>query len=280
MGEGGAQRIRINGQDSDCLQAADRGLAYGDGLFETLAVVQGRPCLWRDHGQRLALGCERLRLPPPDLGQLLDDLGMLAAGESGVAKIILTRGCGQRGYRVPERVLANRILYFSADPAMPPPANPAPIRVVLCRTPLALNPLLAGIKHLNRLEQVMARMEWDDPGIDEGIVRDSEGYLIEGISGNLFLVRGNRLLTPLVDRCGVAGVLRGLVITEAKSLGLEVVEQRIAPAALVDADALFLTNSIAGIRPVAEVDGQGYDPGMIPPQLMNKVWEKAFGCDW
>lgn len=275
----GAPRILIDGRESGLIDARDRGLAYGDGLFETVAVIRGKPSLWQGHMDRLTAGCERLGLPLPDPRLLHAEVLELARRETGVAKLILTRGLGLRGYAVPRPAEPCRILQFQPDDSLPPPEGPARIRAILCRTPLGLNPALAGLKHLNRLEQVMARREWDDPAIAEGIMADSEGNIIEGIGSNLFLVQAGRLSTPLLDRCGVAGVMRACVIESAGELGIPVEERRIARDELLAAQGLFLTNALRGIRLVDYLGETRLDPSPLDPRLPGLVWRKAFGSD-
>lgn len=273
----GDPRILIDGRESACVDARDRGLAYGDGLFETLAVIRGIPSLWQGHMARLATGCERLGLPIPVEDRLREEIERLAQGGNGVAKLILTRGIGPRGYVMPEPATPCRILQFHADPALPHAPDRPSVRTVLCRTPLGLNPLLAGLKHLNRLEQVMARREWHDPAIAEGLLCDAEGFVVEGIASNLFLIRGGRMLTPLLDRCGVAGVMRACVMEAAAELGLEVEEGRVTREALFAADGLLLTNSIWGIRLIEAVgDARFETASVVDPRLLNAVWRKAF----
>lgn len=269
-------RTLVNGARTDLIDVRDRGLAYGDGLFETIALVDGEPSLWPLHMARLSRGCERLSLPLPDYDRLMSELSLLADGGSGAGKIILTRGSSCRGYPAPPGIDGNRVIQFSEAPAFPPSPDPEPIRARICDTRLSLNPKTAGIKHLNRLEQVMARMEWQDQTIAEGVMLDMEGYVVEGISSNLFLQEGDKLLTPLLDRCGVAGVMRTSVMESARSLGIVVDEERVSRDRLVDADAVFFTNALTGIRPVAAINNRLFQPELISRILIKNVWNKSF----
>ncbi len=251
----------VDGTPADAIVVSDRGLQYGDGLFETIAVVDGRPCLWDRHVERLRAGCERLAIPMPPEHQLAEEAQRLARGvDRAVLKLILTRGEGGRGYR--------------------PPDSPRPRRIVrltpYCETRLGHQPLLAGLKHLNRLEQVLARAEWSDPDVAEGLMLDLDGRVVEGTQTNLFALLEGRLVTPPLNRCGVAGVVREVAIASAAAVGLEVVESVLLPEQVAAADGLFLTSSLAGIWPIRELAGRPMDPKGIPEELRTGILEAAF----
>ena len=267
----------IDGVPADRIPVADRGLQYGDGLFETIAVVDGKPCLWDRHLARLREGCALLSIPPPPEDQLAAEaLGLTRGMDRAVLKLILTRGEGGRGYRPPDPPLPRRILRRTPWPAYPDAWRSTGVRVRYCRTRLGHQPLLAGLKHLNRLEQVLARGEWNDPDIAEGLMLDLDGRVVEGTQTNLFVLQDGQLLTPALDRCGVAGVVRGLVLEAAWVLGFRVVEAALTPERLAAADALFLTSSLAGVWPVRELAGLPVDPDQVPAELRAGVLEAAF----
>jgi 4-amino-4-deoxychorismate lyase len=274
-------RSLVNGIPTDLIDIRDRGLAYGDGLFETLPLLDGRPCLWAGHLARLQLGCQRLGIPFADFDLLAAELGQLAGAESGVGKVIITRGSSARGYAAPADLRPNRLIRFSPGWSPPASIDAIPrIQARLCQTRLSINPQLAGIKHLNRLEQVLARQEWTDSQIAEGLLCDAEGFVVEGVASNLFIREGERLLTPLLDRCGVAGVMRAAVITTALELGIEVVEARFGPEHLLAADAAFVCNSVTGVRLISQIDQHRYTPSWGKPiwqallqALINKMIE-------
>lgn len=239
-------RVMRDGAVFDSLDPADRGLAYGDGLFETMRVHRGQPVWWQEHWRRLQRGAERLGLPMPDehavrreCEQLFGDAG------DGVFKIILTCGAGGRGYTRPERPSPTVVLSRHALPV----AWPDPIAIRWCRTPLAIQPALAGIKHLNRLEQVLARREWSDPAIAEGLMRDTEDRVVCATAANLFILHRGRWLTPNVQRCGVAGIARGWLLENVAGSA----EADLGAAEVSDADAVFLCNAVRGILPVARL---------------------------
>ncbi len=245
---------RLDGQGVSAVPAESRGLAYGDGLFETIAIQDGRPRLLSLHLERLREGSRRLLMSPPGETWLRDEVAALAALPGcGVVKLILFRGTGGRGYR-PDPDATSHCLVL-AFPVAAGTAAARPLRVRLCNLRLGIQPALAGLKHLNRLEQVLARAEWNDPEVDEGLMLDQEGYLVEATQANLFLVCNGRLLTPDLGRCGVAGVMRRLIIERlAPAVNIPVDIGMLTPAALDEASEVFLCNSLYGLRPVAEIE--------------------------
>lgn len=253
-------RALIDGQWGDSLPLDDRGLHYGDGLFETLALRDGRPCLWELHLARLQRGCRRLGLVPPWPAQLLEDVTRLAARHGdGVVKLMLTRGSGRRGYQVEPGAAGRRLAIWSPAPAWPETHFREGVRLRICRTRLSCNPELAGIKHLNRLENVLARREWDDARIAEGLMLDEAGRVVEGVMSNVFLVRGGELVTPELSRCGVAGVMRAHILEIASALGIAYRIDSVDLDELREADEVFLSNSLIGIWPVRELLDRRFD---------------------
>ncbi len=241
----------VNGKPADLLPLTDRGLLYGDGLFETLTFRAGRALAWEQHMQRLRLGCQRLGIPAPDPGLLHAEMRQLCRqAELAVLKIIITRGSGGRGYPPPADCLPTRILCRHPWPDYPPQLTRDGIQLRLCDYRLPANPMLAGIKHLNRLDQVLARAEWDDPGIREGLMLDAQGRLIEGTMSNVFIVESGRLLTPALDRAGVAGIVRGEILEWARSRQFPHELVDLPVARLEKADCVFVCNSLIGIWPV------------------------------
>jgi 4-amino-4-deoxychorismate lyase len=271
------QQILIDGQPvgepGAAVSALDRGLHYGDGLFETIACEGGRPRLIERHLQRLASGCERLGLVAGDGAALAREVHELAAGTSrAVVKLLLTRGVSlARGYATEGNARTLRIALRYAWPGHGPEQAGQGVRVRRATLRLGENPSLAGIKHCNRLEQVLARREWTDPGIAEALLFSSSGALVSGTMSNVFLVRGSKVLTPCIDRCGVAGVMRGLVLEIAAAAGISAEERRLDAADLVAAEEIFLTNAVTGIRPVRELDGTGLVVGPVTRVLQAQL---------
>ena len=255
-------RILVDGEPTDRISCLDRGLLYGDGVFETLAVEAGRPRFWKRHLARLVAGCARLGIPHPEEYRLREEARLaIAESQRAVLKIIMTRGEGGQGYRSAGQVTPTRIIQLHPWPDYPDACRVAGVRVRLCRQRLGCNPALAGIKHLNRLEQVLARREWDDPGIREGLLLDGDDRLVEGTMSNLFLFRKGGLLTPELSRCGVAGILRTVVMELAEAIRMPVRVGTVGLSDLREADEVFLTNSVIGIWPVVAVDDSPFPVG-------------------
>lgn len=258
----------INGRAADCLSTRDRGLLYGDGLFETMAVRAGSPLRWARHMVRLQEGCERLGITSPEPHLLRDEAdGLCRGAERAVLKLIITRGSGGRGYRPDAGAVPTRILQLHPYPDWPGAHARTGVQVRICRQRLGCNPQLAGIKHLNRLEQVLARAEWDDPAIGEGLMLDPHGNVIEGTMSNIFLVSGGVLLTPDLTRCGVAGITRALVLELAGQAGMATGVRDIGMHELDAAEEILLCNSLIGIWPVVRVAGRRYPAGKMTRAL-------------
>ena len=266
----------IDGAPNEALPVTDRGLSYGDGLFETLWVRAGRPCQWGRHWARLVRGCLRLGLSPPQESILADEVGRLLQGAcSGVLKILVTRGDGGRGYAPPPAPSPRRILVLYPVPDYPTDWSATGVVVRLCQTPATQNPALAGLKHLNRLDSVLARSEWSDPGIAEGLMAGPEGEMVGGTMTNLFLWDGSTLRTPVIDRCGIAGTVRDLTLELAAGLGIACVETPMGAADLLSARGIFLTNSLIGAWPVRQLGGRDLDPGALPLELVATIQRRS-----
>jgi 4-amino-4-deoxychorismate lyase len=265
-------RRLVNGVESSAISVDDRGLQYGDGLFETMLAQDGRVRHFERHMERLAEGGRRLGLPVPDPGLIADECERALAGlGAGSVKLIVTRGPGPRSYRPPAEPSVTRIIVSSAPKQRNDPEDGIVVR--LCDTPLGLNPRLAGLKHLNRLEQVLACAEWDDPAIAEGLMSAVDGRIICATAANVFLVRDGRLLTPDIRDCGVAGVMRGVVLAAARELAIDASVSDLKQDDLAAADEVFLTNAITGVRPVGEVLGvRRYGgPGEVTRVLLERT---------
>jgi 4-amino-4-deoxychorismate lyase len=216
----------------------DRGLHYGDGLFETIRFAGARAPLWGWHLDRLWHGCERLGLPSPDI----DQLGRRVAAAStlhlhSVVKLVYTAGPGPRGYARPALLQPSLLVRASAYAG----GAPADLRLRWCAMRMAIQPRLAGIKHLNRIEQVLARNEWSSSDFDEGLMLDMDGRLIAATTANVFVRVDGRWHTPALARCGVEGVARRWMLAET---GAEI--RDIDPAELEMSDQCVLTNAVRG----------------------------------
>lgn len=262
--------ILINGDYKNQIDTSDRGLNYGDGLFETIAVIDGQPVFWNQHWTRLESGCRRLKLPVPDPALINHEVSTLCqSAESAVLKIIITRGSGGRGYRQPETLSPTRILSLHPSPNYPQRYQDQGIAARFCDTRLGLNPSLAGIKHLNRLEQVMARAEWNDTSIQEGIMLDSHDHVIEGTMTNLFYVKNDTLHTSSIAQAGIAGIIRSIILSLSHDHELPTLEHAFFKNELLAADELFFCNSIIGIWPVNQIDDKHYTIGPLTRKIQH-----------
>jgi 4-amino-4-deoxychorismate lyase len=260
--------LLINGRapadPSLALSAEDRGLHYGDGLFETALIDAGKVRFLQSHLDRLFSGCERLGLPVPERTQLLNEItNVVGEVQVGVLKIVLTRGVGDRGYRPARAAQTTRIVALYPHTKRPPEA----VTARWCETRLGRNARLAGMKHLNRLEQVLAQQEWDDPLIGEGLMLDTEGELVCATASNVFIVREAVLATPDLRFCGVEGVMRSQVLRAAAQLGLAVNEEPLWPHDVEMASEVFLTSAVRGIRPIAALDSLRWNASPIASKL-------------
>jgi len=255
---------RVDGLAEHALPLDDRGLAYGDGLFETILLYRGRPVLWDAHLDRLKRGADALGIAAPTSPDWQQDLAGLLLQcpaplpERLVLKLVLTRGGGGRGYAVDPASAPRRISRLLPAPPADAALRESGIRLRWCGLRLSRQPRLAGLKHLNRLEQVLARAECSDPDIDEGLLCDSSGTVVSAIAGNLFVGRGGRLLTPPINAAGVAGTCRGALLAAGVA-----VEQALGIADIESADELFLCNSVRGILPVGRLGDRCWPVGPL-----------------
>ena len=244
----------INGRPGTQVNAHDRGLQYGDGVFETLRWADGRLCWFERHMARLMRGCERLGLAPPEAAQLRAEATSLAHGlPRALVKIIVTRGVATaRGYRPTGDEVPARIVSVHDWPAAPP----AEFRVGLSPVRINSNPLLAGLKHLNRLEQVLAQRAAGEAGLHEVLMCGERGTVACGSMSNVFVWQRDELLTPPAIECAVAGVMRALLIEAAPRLGLRLREQSLSPDDLATAPSMWVTNVRLGLQPVHWYEGR------------------------
>lgn len=252
----------LNGEPGRCVDVSDRGFQYGDGLFETIEVLGGKPLFLQRHLNRLAKGCQRLLIPQPCFELLVaESLQMAASAERAVLKWIVTRGSGGRGYRQPAVIKPTRLLSLHPYPEYPPQLQTDGIVARICQQALGQNPTLAGIKHLNRLEQILARAEWQDDAIHEGLMLDRQGRVIEGTMSNLFVVKAGKLLTADLSESGVAGIVREILIEFAHSIGLPLQETCIELSDVWQAEELFISNAVIGIWPIKQLEHQSFNVG-------------------
>ncbi len=261
----------VDGQPANGLPVHDRGFAYGDGLFETIKVVNGRPELLDRHLSRLGLGCQRFAIPFDTDALRAQTIAFSAVLETGVVKLILTRGDGKRGYGPPSACQPRTVLMGAPLPDYPAEHSATGVRLYVCETRLAEQPLLAGLKHLNRLEQVLARAEWHDPAFAEGLMRDTSGRVVEAVFSNLFIIESGVLLTPSLERCGVAGVMREEILVRARQAGIATEVCDLSLERLLGADEVFVCNSLYGIWPVRQLESSVWPVGPLTRKLQRLV---------
>lgn len=280
-------RILINGRpyspDSAVVSVFDRGFQYGDGVFETLAAVDGRIREREAHLHRLALGARLLAIPEPDREALEGELGQLASelggGERAVLKVLYTRGPGGRGLAPPDNPIPTRVLMRLPWPDHPPEWARRGVRTFTCRTRQMSAAALDGrIKSMNQLNHIAARLEWQDPEIAEGLLCDLSGRVIEGTVSNLFAVQSGVLLTPDLAGAGLPGVTRRRILELADELGVPAHETDLYPEDLQGMEELFLTNSIIGVWPIREHEGGELPqaPGPVTTRLREAL-EASYG---
>lgn len=263
----------IDGVIANTLPVADRGLRYGDGLFETVGVFGGRAPLWAFHMARLARDAGRLGMPAPDPEVFERDCGRLIENHPDCClRMTWTRGDGGQAYFPPDEVAPRRIVQRLTLPADLEVQRREGISAVVAALRLAAQPRLAGIKHLNRLEQVLAARECAEAGVDEAVMLDAEGRLAEALTGNLLLVIDGRPVTPAMHGVGVAGVgLEWLIRTVP-----EIERRTLAPADLERAGEVMVVNSVRGIRPVVALGRKRWRPGEYCRRFQ-RLWKELVG---
>ncbi len=269
----------VNGVPGESISVHDRGFQYGDGLFETMAVVNGAPLLWDRHMQRMSRGAARLGISaPPDVNLLRQEVEQVCRSvERAVLKIILTRGVSGRGYAPDKQAQPTRTVSLSPWPDYLVEQRTHGVAAQFCRTMISRNQATAGIKHLNRLEQVLARAELEQD-CREGLMCDEFGRVIEGTMTNLFIVSRDSLLTPDLSHSGVEGIMRGLVLERAVELSLEARVMDINKSDVLQADEVFLTNSLIGLWPVRRIEAQQYPLGRITQRIQEAIVD-AYAAD-
>ena len=262
----------VNGEISNFVSATNRGLNYADGLFETLVVHNTRPRRWQAHMDRLGAGCESLGLVMPPQAVLLREVQTVSAGlPDAVVKIVLTRDGQSRGY-LPEESSSTRIISAHLFPEGNAELAREGVRASICDLRLAIQPALGGIKHLNRLEQVLASAEIREKGAAEGILLDPEDHIISAISANIFLVMEDRLLTPRLDRCGVRGVVRAAILAHFSA---RCEQRRLLVDMLQEADEVFICNSVRGVIPITDINDREFEIGPVTRELQAWLLEGA-----
>lgn len=255
-------RYCINGKLVNGIAPTNRGFAYGDGVFRTMRLLNGELQDWPLHYQTLVADCSKIQIVCPSAELLMQEFKYLMASASeedtqfSILKMMITRGEGARGYAPPSVSEPTRVLIQSPLPDYPPEIYAAGVALYTCQTRLAYQPLLAGIKHLNRLENVLARAELKDRRFFDGLMRDYDDKVIEAVSGNLFIRKDGIVMTPALNSCGVAGVMRQKILDWYKTQGQPVQVTALTMEDLRNAEAVIITNSIYGVLQVSNIDEQ------------------------
>ena len=261
----------VNGEISTLVSNTNRGLNFGDGLFEVLVVQNGRPRRWQGHMDRLGIGCQRLGLTMPPQSILLREVQTVSAGlVTAVVKIIVCRGGASREYMPPKDQECVRIVSADRYPDGIAKLARKGVKTRICGLRLAIQPALGGMKHLNRLEQVMASAELREHGVKEGILLDRQEHVTCAVGANIFLVAEDRLLTPRLDLCGVRGVVRGQILA---SFGARCEQRRVTLDMLQEADEVFICNTVKGIVPVTAIDELEFEIGPVTRELQTWLTE-------
>ena len=269
----------VNGNFDQAISPFDRGFSYGDGIFRTLKIVNGLPQHWPQHYQKLVADCAVIGIVCPSAELLMSDflqlfavdatLNEAATDKVAVAKIIITRGESKRGYAPPAITTPMRVILKSA---MRQYANVNYIEGVslhVCETRLATQPKLAGIKHLNRLENVMARMEWQDESHFDGLMLDQQGNVIECTMSNIFARFNDTLITPDLSQCGVAGITRQAIIGLSDPLNLKIEITQLSLQHLIEADEVIICNSLYGVFQVCNILNNIWSPQTLAKKIRN-----------
>jgi len=261
----------VNGQPADMISVQDRGLLYGDGVFETILCEGGRPVLLAGHTQRLENGCKQLNLPVQDLPTILSDIRQVAEDDDCIVKVIVTRGVRPRGYGYDKQDNScTRIVYRDDLSDISGEYYQTGIDLTQCQHLLSSNASLAGIKHLNRLDQVLARSEWNKE-FQEGVMCTANGNVIEGTMSNIFIESKQQWITPKLDDAGVAGVMRQWIMRNAYHANMECIEDDLKLADLQNAEAIFVCNSVIGVWPVKSFEEKNYPISSAVKRLMNYI---------
>jgi 4-amino-4-deoxychorismate lyase len=273
----GQSAFWLDGTLTAALPLPDRGLDFGDGVFETLLLQGGEPLFLEQHLQRLLLGLQALGLPDCRIAvlQQLEQVSRAIGNDSpwSALRVSVIRAPGQRGY-APTINLQPRVLITVTpiDRDCKTMSDAATMGVADLR--LSTQPVLARIKHLNRLEQVLAAAQAQASGVDECFVLDQQEHLVSVIAGNVFLLCEGELLTPMLVECGVAGTRRQLIIDEwGPAIGLKVRETRLTLADLKGAQEVFYSNSLQTVRPIAKLGDQQWSSHSVCEALFQQYLE-------
>jgi len=272
-------KVLINGIATEYVSVTDRGLHYGDGVFETIACVGNTPVFIEQHLDRMENGARKLKIPFPDRQLFQHDINCLLRGGNSnrVIKLILTRGRGKRGYCYDARQIPTRICLLSAWPDYVAHWREHGIATRFCQAQVSINPQLAGIKSLNRLDSVLASSELGT-AFNEGFLSDTEGNVIEGTMSNIFIVLNDAMVTPDLSRCGVNGIMREQIIDIAHNNNINVETRNITRDELLASREIFVSNSVIGACVVKQLEQQFYNTDTMT-KTINKILDRRIEAD-
>ncbi|MFT4634967.1 MAG: 4-amino-4-deoxychorismate lyase [Chitinophagales bacterium] len=249
--------VLVNGKQNPQTSVSDRGFLYGQSVFETIAVINSKSCLLDLHINRLQRGCDVLSIPL-DTKILREEIqSLIKDQERAVLRVTISMGVGGRGYLNPQSPVPTRVLSLHDYPNHPTSNWDEGITLGVADIRLSHQPMLAGIKHGNRLEQVIARSQWHD-NWHEALLLDQQGTVVEATQSNVFIVNADQLITPSLQLAGVEGVAREYVMSQAHKLGLQVKIMSLSIDHIEAADEVFLTNSVIGLWPVKQLNSKCY----------------------
>ena len=254
----------INGKEQSNISIFNRNFQYGDGLFETCVVKNNQILFWEKHLSRLDIGCRKLKIKNIEEEIWLKDIKKalsLTSKKNCVLKLILSRGNSQRGYSYPDDILPVRVVIVSEMKNVQAKES---FSLEYASSGYHSNPNLAGIKHCNRIEQILARSSLKR---DEAIMLDENQNIISVTQGNIYFIFGQSLVTPKLDRCGVIGSRRSLILELAESIELNVEEGNVSMNDAKKADEAFISNSIMGIQSVNSIEEYQLPKKMITEQI-------------
>ena len=263
--------VLINGAKQSKISIFNRNIQFGDGLFETCVIENKKILFWVNHFARLNKGCEQLKISRVDESVWLSDVKKalsLCSYDRCVVKLILSRGESLRGYGFKDDIKPVRAVIVSELQKV---TFNKSFCLEYCQSGYDSNPKLAGIKHCNRLEQVLARASLKS---DEGIMLDENHNVISVTQGNIYAIHGNTLITPKLDKCGVEGTRRDVILDLAKLLGIKVKVDTLSIKELGQADEVFISNSIIGIQSISQIGDIGLGESPITKKIKDAFTEK------
>ncbi len=249
--------IWINGEAVDCLFAEDRSIQYGDGFFTTISIVDHKILNWQAHWSRIKNSCQQLNIPVPAIADLKSWLNRAIesylsqqSADRAVLKIVVSRGVGGVGYAPSSKPKLNILFYFKPHPVQSANLH-AGIIAGVCKTQASIN-AFAGVKTLNRLENVLARQEVMENGWDEGIMLNYVDQVVCATQSNIYLVKENKIITPVIANSGVAGTTRASLYKLLQQHDWDLVEKNLSLQDVENADEIFFTNAVRGVQPVTQ----------------------------